>query len=76
MYSLEEIFLDNKTLLVFIYILVVIGITIVMFANSIKRRSTLGVILSIINIWIPFIPLIIYLVKIYYEKVSNNTKDI
>jgi len=73
---LEEIFLDNKTLLVFIYILVVIGITIVMFANSIKRRSTLGVILSIINIWIPFIPLIIYLVKIYYEKVSNNTKDI
>ena len=73
---MEEIFLDNKTLLVFIYILVVIGITIVMFANSIKRRSTLGVILSIINIWIPFIPLIIYLVKIYYEKVSNNTKDI
>ena len=72
---MNDFILSNKTLIVFVYLLVVIGISIVMFANAIKRQSTLGVILSVINIWIPFIPLIIYLIRIYYGNIFNN-KDV
>ena len=71
-----DIILENKMLIACIYILVVIGISIVMFANSIKRRSTVGVFLSVLNISIPFIPLIIYIIKVNYEKKIDNTKNI
>lgn len=67
-----DIILENKMLIACMYLLFVIGISIVMFANSIKRRSTVGVILSVLNISIPFIPLIIYIIKVNYEKKIHN----